>query len=276
MEDLRNARRDFLTGCYMRESLLPFLRKMGAEYNAYKSPFSILLIDIDRFKTLNDKYGHLYGDEVLKYFASSLRLGMRDAENMAFRYGGDEFVIVFPGKKAEEAYPFGAELENNVKARSFLYKGRQFKMSFSGGIASFPRDGRTMEEVIERADKAMYYAKRHGHGRCVLYNKIWLDIAKRMAMFFLAGLIIVGIFIFGRFYFGESLSYIIERAQAIQIRVGADRMLDTVFLKSGGVFKGIISRETEKTLDLRLIFDAGEGTIVIEKSKIRNVKRRRR
>ena len=73
---INNAQTDSLTMCYTKDALFPLLEKMKAEFSAHKKPFSLLLIDIDGFKGFNDKYGHIFGDEALKYFSSSLRLNL--------------------------------------------------------------------------------------------------------------------------------------------------------------------------------------------------------
>ena len=133
MAELINGKRDYLTNCYTKEELKPLLNKILFESGAYKKAFSILVIDVDKFKSFNDKYGHLCGDEVLKYFSSTLRLSLEGVENMPFRFGGDEFVIVFPKATANEAYLHAVKIMKNVRSRHFLLKGHQFLMSFSGG-----------------------------------------------------------------------------------------------------------------------------------------------
>jgi len=157
--------RDFLTNCYGREGLIPLLQKMVADFPRTKKPFTVLILDVDHFKSFNDKYGHMNGDEVLKYFSSSMRLDLEDEENRPFRFGGDEFIMVFPSKTAGEAYHLAARLRRNIKTRSCLIKGKQIAISFSGGIASFPHDAKDVDELLEKADKALYRAKREGRNR---------------------------------------------------------------------------------------------------------------
>ena len=130
MQELINAKRDFLTNCFTKEELKPFLDKVLFESGAYKKPFSILVIDVDKFKSFNDKYGHLCGDEVLKYFSSTLRLSLEGVQNMPFRFGGDEFVIVFPGATAVETYLHAVRIIKNVKSRHFLLKGSRKEVFF--------------------------------------------------------------------------------------------------------------------------------------------------
>lgn len=172
MNYLAGAKRDFLTQCFTRESLEFLMSKMLVEYNAHNRPFSFFLMDVDHFKTYNDRMGHLHGDEVLKYFAGSIRLYLEDIENYPFRLGGDEFLVVFPRTTPQEANGLAQRLEKALRRRPFITKGREMRVSFSGGIASYPSDGTTLEELLERADKAMYYSKKRGRGRITLFNKI--------------------------------------------------------------------------------------------------------
>lgn len=170
MHELIDATKDYLTHCYTRESLNPFLGKMEADYRLNHIPFSVLIIDVDHFKFFNDKYGHLCGDEVLKYFSSSIRLDLESEMNMPFRFGGDEFIVVFPGKTARETRRLAERLKKNIKMRPCLYKGKNIKMGFSGGITCYPGDANSVEELLERADEALYYSKNSGRGRIVVYE----------------------------------------------------------------------------------------------------------
>ncbi len=170
-----NASKDFLTNCYTREAFIPFLKKLEEEYLTHKKPFAVLMMDVDHFKFFNDRFGHMVGDEVLKYFSSSLRLDLEDEENVPFRFGGDEFVMVFPNKTSNEALHLAARLRKNIRTRSCLVKGKQISVTFSGGVASYPSDANNIEDVIEKADKALYYSKNHGRGRIIKFN----DLAKK-------------------------------------------------------------------------------------------------
>lgn len=267
-EELKDLEKDFLTSCYMRDGLVPVLKKLEAEFKAFKKPFTILLIDIDHFKPMNDKYGHVYGDQILQYFSSSLRLGLGEVDTIPFRYGGDEFVIVFPGKGAGEAQVLANELLRTIRRRLFLYKGKQFKMSFSGGIASFPRDGQTIEDIIENADKAMYFSKRHGHGRSIQFSQILIKRVKTIAAIVLLIAIIASSSIFARDVIINRFSEVIARLRKVEIKVDSEKDLDRVYLRSGGVFRGTIVHEDQDSIELMLKLETGEGLLVIEKSKI--------
>lgn len=167
-----DARKDFLTSCYLRDGLQPFLNLLEERFAVSKKPFSVLIMDVDHFKHFNDKFGHLNGDEVLKYFSSSLRLDLEDEENAPFRFGGDEFVVVFPDKSAHEAAKLAARLKKNIKTRSCLIRGRQLTVTFSGGIACYPADARSLEQLLERADQALYYSKNHGRAQVTCFHEV--------------------------------------------------------------------------------------------------------
>lgn len=167
-----NATKDFLTNCYTREGIQPFLKRLEEDFATNKRPFSVLIMDVDHFKTFNDKFGHLYGDEVLKYFSSSMRLDLEDEENAPFRFGGDEFIMVFPNKNAVDGFHLASRLRKNMRTRSCLIKGHQISVTFSGGIACYPTDAGTIDDLLERADKALYYSKNHGRGRITKYSEL--------------------------------------------------------------------------------------------------------
>lgn len=191
-----NAPKDFLTNCYTREGIFPFLKKMEEEFLTNKRPFSVLILDVDHFKLFNDKYGHLYGDEVLKYFSSSLRLDLEDEENVPFRFGGDEFIMVFPNKTANDAYRLAGRLRKNIRTRSCLIKGRQLSVTFSGGIANYPGDASSADEILEKADRALYYSKNHGRGRITKHS----DLAQKEFLQ-ISGVVAILVFVGAFFYF---------------------------------------------------------------------------
>lgn len=272
---LNGTKKDFLTSCHSKEDLMPFLKSIWTDSKAYKKPFAVLVIDVDRFKSFNDKYGHLCGDEVLKYFSSSLRLSMSEAENFPFRFGGDEFVVVFPTKTSGEACNLAVKLAKTIKHRHFLLKGRRFKMSFSGGVAAYPGDGETVEEILDRADKAMYFSKRSGPGRITQYHKILF----KKIRFFLFAVLIIGAGVLFLLY-GESIfkfrfpgSFKMVTAVRIAISPVQEKELDRVYLKSGGILRGKIVREELGEVELKLKLDRGEGVMILKDSDIKNIER---
>lgn len=274
------SEKDFLTDCLTKEAINPTLDKVKAECKIYKRPFSVLVIDVDHFKTYNDKYGHLDGDEVLRYFASTLRLSLREEEVFIFRFGGDEFILVFPGKKGKETLSVANNVMKNLKRRPFLYRGRIFKLSFSGGIASYPTDGNDVEEILNKGDKAMYFAKTHGRRKTILYVHILRKTIQRIAFILAVLLLVTG----ALFYFRHSsYRYYVTGAFKKQIRnvnaaltpvtiIKEDSIaLDSIYLKSGRILRGVIIRDDKDEIELNLNLETGKGTITVKKAEIARI-----
>lgn len=274
MEEIIKWEKDFLTNCYTRNNLYQLLEKLQIESNLIKKPFSIMLIDLDHFKSMNDKYGHMFGDEVLKYFSSSMRLSLEGGDldtvvqQFIFRFGGDEFVIVFPGKVSHEAYVVGVKILDIIKKRQFLFKGRRFKMSFSGGITTYPKDAKTIDEVIESADKAMYYSKKYGKGRVTQYSKINIERAKRVLSLFLA--IASVLFLVATLLFKEKLRNFIFIDKFAKFEKVKQPKIHTFYLKAGGELRGMIISDKDP-MEIKIILDRGEGSILLRKSEISKI-----
>lgn len=272
---------DFLTGCLSKESIDGTLDKVKAECDIDKKPFSMLVLDLDHFKIYNDKYGHLDGDDILKYFASTLRISLKEFENFIFRFGGDEFFVVFPGKSGKEALSIANNLLRVLRKRPFLSRGRIYNLNFSGGIASYPGDGHESESIIDKADKAMYFSKMHGRGRVTLYKHIlWKSIRRALLM------VLVSLFIAGGLLYFQKSSYKDDLVSWIKGRTGristklltttskmATEDLDRVYLKSGRTLVGNILREDDKEVEISLTMETGSGTVTVEKPKILSIKR---
>lgn len=303
MEELLGTKKDPLTECFFKETLAPYLVKLGEDYKKDRRPFSILFIDLDRFKPFNDKYGHPQGDEMLKYFSSSLRLSLGNLGIVPFRYGGDEFVIVFPGRNSGEAYLSSLRLKRNMKDRPFILNGRIFKLTFSGGIASYPHDGQTIDDLIEHADKAMYASKRHGHhGKIIQYNEIKQGSRLKtigMGLLLIIFLSAAALFVSAKYFnrgndivnriktliiqktsglkekieekIGTGLGIKLKPKQRFNLTTGSA----TVYLKSGKIFQGIIFREDDREIGIELPVEHKQGylAIYIKKSDIARIER---
>ncbi len=154
----RLATRDLLTGLYNRnffnESIVRDLKK--AERDEEK--LSFIIIDIDNFKHINDTYGHLHGDGVLRECASLLKRCVRKSDFLC-RYGGDEFVIVTPRRTCEENAPLFRRIEESVAAWNTEYSTFDYEFSFSLGCAVWEK-GRHIVDVLNEADKQMYDNKK--------------------------------------------------------------------------------------------------------------------
>jgi diguanylate cyclase (GGDEF)-like protein len=134
----------------------------GARFNI---PVSLIFLDLDRFKLVNDKHGHLVGSELLAHIGSRLRELARP-DDMCFRYGGDEFVVMMPETAAEDAQAEAERLHRELMSTPFrMRNGLVLKVSASVGLASYPTDGATLHAVIGTADARMYKVKTGGRGQ---------------------------------------------------------------------------------------------------------------
>ena len=159
--------RDVLTGLYnrryMEESLTRELHRAQRE----NASVGVLMFDIDHFKDFNDVYGHDGGDAMLHELGSFLLKSTR-GEDIVCRYGGEEFVAVFPNATLENAAKRADELRRGIKELAVFHLGMPLrKCTISMGVASFPEHGRTSEEIIKAADNALYRAKNEGRDRVV-------------------------------------------------------------------------------------------------------------
>jgi TonB family protein len=163
------AFRDGLTGLYNYRLLDEILDKRWSELVALSDRFAIVILDLDLFKDVNDRYGHLSGDEVLRETGKILNRAFR-AGDFVFRYGGDEFVVLLPGADAEEASSLGERARGAMLEAEFVAAEEERKIeipvSFSIGVAAYPGDGESGKAVLARADERLYHEKQ------LLKNKV--------------------------------------------------------------------------------------------------------
>ncbi len=161
---LHRAITDGLTGLFNRALLDRELEEEIEKAKRYGYPLSVVMLDLDHFKKVNDTYGHEIGDMVLKDFANFLKQHIRKSD-VVFRYGGEEFLILMPFTSKEKAYEVMQRLHQLHQERGALKIGDlSISYSFSAGIAQLQSDD-TAKTLIERADKAMYRAKHLGRNR---------------------------------------------------------------------------------------------------------------
>ncbi|MFZ5824365.1 MAG: diguanylate cyclase [Bacillota bacterium] len=137
------------------------------------SSFSLLMIDLDHFKRVNDTYGHPTGDVVLEQAARLIRLSCRQVD-LVFRYGGEEFSVILPETDSHVAARVAERIRERIHSHTFVTKqGRpvDFTLSCSIGVASYPQDGLSQVDLLLSADRALYSAKRTGRNRVVLHNQ---------------------------------------------------------------------------------------------------------
>ena len=160
--------RDSLTSCLSRRALLDAFASRLSEARRHDRVLSLSLIDVDRFKRVNDTYGHLVGDHVLMTLGRLLNDRFR-LEDLRGRWGGEEFVIVFPNAPHATAAPVLSRVLDEFRRLPFRSeRGERFFVTFSAGVASYPADGESVDALIRAADARLYEAKRGGRGQVVV------------------------------------------------------------------------------------------------------------
>jgi len=157
--------RDPLTRAFNRRE---FFARLGVETEQARRrdrPLSLLMVDIDHFKAVNDAYGHPAGDAALRSVAEALRAAVRPTDTVA-RYGGEEFAVLLPDTPLEGSAAIAARLAASMGAQVFsVGRGERLAITVSVGVASFPLDAASAEELLIAADDALYRAKREGRNR---------------------------------------------------------------------------------------------------------------
>jgi len=150
---------DDCTGLYNVRHLYTTLGKEIERARRFKDQFSLIFIDLDHFKEVNDRYGHLSGSRLLAEIGQRVRSQVRSVDS-AFRYGGDEFVVLLPGTRKFEATQTAQRLWQSLRSADYLAsEGLHLRISASFGVATFPEDGYSIHEVIGAADETMYMVK---------------------------------------------------------------------------------------------------------------------
>jgi diguanylate cyclase (GGDEF)-like protein len=158
------ASSDSLTGLYTRGY---FDERFLEEFTKAKRrdlPLSLLVLDIDHFKKVNDNHGHNLGDEILRWLARTLSGEIRETDILS-RYGGDEFVILMPLTRAKEAFDFAQRLHKKIGASHFRWEGEKIKITLSGGVSGLKKNHKNVEDMFHDADQSLYVAKRNGRNQ---------------------------------------------------------------------------------------------------------------
>jgi diguanylate cyclase len=166
------ALHDPLTGLYNRRYLDESLEREIIRAERENNPLSVIVLDIDHFKKINDSYGHRVGDQFLVKIARLLENSTRGSD-LVYRHGGEEFLLVLPGANADSARQRAEEIRQKCLETVIRYHGEELNLTISFGLAAFPAHGTTAEEIITKADKALYVSKETGRNRVTIWEEIF-------------------------------------------------------------------------------------------------------
>lgn len=162
--------RDHLTGLFNRRYMEETLDSELLRASRKELSLGIMMLDVDHFKRFNDAWGHAAGDKILRELGSLLLREVR-GEDIASRYGGDEFIIILPDASREVTLERANRLSEHTRRLKIHFKGQTFEMiTFSIGVAASPENGTTSAEILKAADTALYLAKHKGQG-CVVVGQ---------------------------------------------------------------------------------------------------------
>jgi diguanylate cyclase len=165
------AYHDALTGLYNRVLFLDLLKQAMARSARSANPFALLYLDVDNFKRINDSFGHHIGDRLLAAIAERLSAAVRKSTDAVARLSGDEFAVLQADlTDPSAALALARKLVDSI-SQPFLLEGLRVQSGISIGVALYPADGETPDDLLKNADKAMYLAKKCGRGNCQLYDR---------------------------------------------------------------------------------------------------------
>lgn len=162
------AQTDELTGIFNRRHFLAVGRRQAQLAHRHRQPLSVVLFDVDHFKSINDRYGHDVGDEALRHVARLLGGDLRSSDVFA-RYGGEEFVVLLPETDARSAWALAERLRQRIAQSDLPGQQAPLRITVSAGIAENLAPATSLEQVIKRADEALYAAKNDGRNRSVMH-----------------------------------------------------------------------------------------------------------
>ncbi len=172
---------DELTKLYNRRHAMTALEIEFKKCKRYRTPMSLIISDLDHFKSINDTYGHLAGDEVLRETASLIRENIREVD-IAGRYGGEEFMIILPNTNLDGAVTAAERLRNKISETKILIpeSDRNISITMSFGVCSYPEETiEDKEDMIKIADEALYVSKQRGRNKTTFYSQgAFLSIPK--------------------------------------------------------------------------------------------------
>jgi diguanylate cyclase (GGDEF)-like protein len=162
--------RDGMTHLINHQHFLELLSQEISRTERYKHPLSLLMADIDHFKEINDDFGHLAGDRVIKAVAGCLQQQIRESDHVA-RYGGEEFAIILPDTQSQDACIVAERIRKAIASLRIKHENNLIHFTMSFGIASYQTEEETAsDKFIKRADSALYQAKKNGRNQCCVFG----------------------------------------------------------------------------------------------------------
>ncbi len=166
---LKISTSDFLTKLPNRRYFFEFASKSFASISRNANKLSLIVIDIDYFKKINDTYGHQVGDLALIHISNIIKNSIRESDACA-RIGGEEFAILLNNTNIYNAFIFAEKLRKNIKTNSFISNNSEIKITISLGIQEYKKEYKSIHEILNHADKALYQAKNTGRDKTVLFK----------------------------------------------------------------------------------------------------------
>lgn len=254
-------RKDSLTGFHTKEGLNEYLHsKVTAVYEKTKN-LSVIILDLDKFKDINDTYGHLVGDDALRFFSMIINNVLK-GQHFVARYGGDEFVIVMTDSTdGKESLDIARRIKMSLQKEKFITAVGSMKLYSSIGISSFPHDGKTARDLMSAADQALYYVKKHGRGKVVSSRHLRKhSIKDRFALLLKLLLAVAAILLtFFTYQGAESLKGLVGYCQNIsnyfQYHVHHNLEKSNYYiieLKDGKKIEGWVIRENAETVSVNM------------------------
>jgi diguanylate cyclase (GGDEF)-like protein/putative nucleotidyltransferase with HDIG domain len=237
----QRLRIDELTGLFNRRHFEERLKEEIERHSKYVGVFSLFMLDLDNFKTYNDLYGHPSGDKLLNQIGEIIESCTRSI-GQAFRYGGDEFITILPQTATKNAYQVAEQVRGQIVGEM---AGKAITVTCSIGLAGYPTDGVTSDQLINAADTALYYAKRTGGNRICLSSKILSEPVAES----------------GTYTRGSSLSAVYALVSAVEARdpyiYGHSRKVNTYAIALAEAI-GLSPDEVSKVSTAALLHDIGK------------------
>jgi len=165
------AIRDGLTSLYLKKHFLERLEEELQRSSIKKNPLSLLMLDIDKFKDFNDRFGHIAGDIVLKSVSKILRDFAAGEGNIICRFGGEEFIILFSEMNRKQVIKLAEDLRKKIKSKEIILRRKSKRITVSIGVVSCPEDGFETQDLLRKVDSLMYKAKESGRDKVCFFGK---------------------------------------------------------------------------------------------------------